>query len=235
MRLSILDQSPISKGSNAVEALQHMEESVLLAESLGYHRFWMAEHHNTVGFSSSAPEISIAHMAAKTKRIRLGSGGVMMMHYSPYKLAEVFKTLSAYSPGRIDFGVGRAPGGDNRTIYAMQEGRPPMIDDMYGKLQSILQMMADQNPDDEIYTNMIAQPTGIQLPEAWLLGSSGNSAVHAGKMGLGYSYAQFFNGHLDKAVIDSYKSNFVPSIYMDKPNVMVSYFVTVAETKEEAE
>src|SRR5690606_15574132 len=202
MRLSILDQAPVTKGNTAAGAMKKAEELAVLGDELGYHRMWMAEHHATNTFASSAPEVAAGYLAAKTKNIRLGTGGVMLMHYSPYKLAEVFKTLSAYSPGRIDFGVGRAPGGDNRTIYAMQEGRPPMIDDMYGKLQSILQMMADQNPDDEIYTNMIAQPTGIQLPEAWLLGSSGNSAVHAGKMGLGYSYAQFFNGHLDKAVID---------------------------------
>src|SRR5690606_8532164 len=109
--------------------------------------------------------------------MRIGTGGVMMMHYSPLKLAEVFKTLSAFSPGRIDFGVGRAPGGDSYAIYALSEGRQPMIDNMYDKFDTALQLMNDEVPDDTLYNKTIATPSNIVLPEAWLLGSTGNSAI----------------------------------------------------------
>lgn len=235
MKLSILDQAPISKGSNSTQALLNVQESVMLADELGYKRFWLAEHHNSPGLASSAPEISMAYLSAKTSRIRLGSGGMMMMHYSPYKMAEVIKTLSAYAPGRIDFGVGRAPGGDSNAIYALSEGREPMIHNMYQKFDTALKLINEEAPDDPLYQRVTAHPVDIHLPEAWMLGSSGNSAIEAGKMGVGYAYVHFFNGRLDKAVIDAYKASFVPSPYLDKPRIIVSYFVTTAETTEEAE
>ena len=148
MRLSVLDQAPITKGNSPASALIKAEELAVLADELGYHRMWMAEHHGTDAFASSAPEISVAHLAAKTKNIRIGTGGVMMMHYSPLKLAEVFKTLCAYSPGRIDFGVGRAPGGDQYAIYALSEGRQPMMNNMYEKLEIALQLINDEVPEE---------------------------------------------------------------------------------------
>ena len=138
MRLSVLDQAPITRGNTAAMALKNAEELAILADQLGYHRMWMAEHHGTDAFASSAPEVTAAHLSAKTNKIRIGTGGVMMMHYSPLKLAEVFKTLSAFSPGRIDFGVGRAPGGDNYSIYALSEGRQPMVHNMYEKFRTAI-------------------------------------------------------------------------------------------------
>lgn len=235
MRLSVLDQAPITSGNTAAHALKYAEELAILVDELGYRRMWMAEHHGTNAFASSAPEVTAAHLAAKTKQIRIGTGGVMMMHYSPLKLAEVFKTLSAFSPGRIDFGVGRAPGGDNYSIYALSEGRRPMVDKMYEKFTTALQLINNEVPEDGLYNKTIATPSQVILPEAWLLGSSGNSAVQAGKMGVGYSFAQFFNGQMSKEVLDAYKSNFRPSAFMEKPEINVSYMVTTAETKEEAE
>lgn len=235
MRLSILDQAPITKGNRAADALKKAEELAILGDELGYHRMWMAEHHGTNDFASSAPEVTAAHLAAKTKNIRIGTGGVMMMHYSPLKLAEVFKTLSALSPGRIDFGVGRAPGGDHRAIYALSEGRQPMLHNMYEKLKITLQLIQDEVPEHELYQHTIATPSKVRLPEAWLLGSTGDSAVQAGALGVGYSFAQFFNGELSKAIVDAYKKNFQPSALMEKPEINVSYMVTAAETKEEAE
>ena len=235
MRLSVLDQAPVTKGNNAPDALKKAEELAVLADELGYHRMWMAEHHGTNVFASSAPEVTAAHLAAKTQQIRIGTGGVMMMHYSPLKLAEVFKTLSAFSPGRIDFGVGRAPGGDNDSIYALSEGRPPMVNNMYGKFELALQLINDEVPGDSLYNKTIATPSRVVLPEAWLLGSSGNSAIQAGRMGVGYSFAQFFNGQLSKSTLDTYKKNFQPSAFMEKPEINVSYMVTTAETAEEAE
>ncbi|MEK3936908.1 LLM class flavin-dependent oxidoreductase [Sporosarcina sp. FSL W7-1349] len=235
MRLSILDQAPVTTGNKAADALLKAEELAVLGDRLGYHRMWMAEHHATRDFASSAPEVIAAHLAAKTKNIRIGTGSVMMMHYSPLKLAEVFKTLSAFSPGRIDFGVGRAPGGDQLSIYALSEGRQPMVHNMYEKFDTALQLINDEIPADNLYQKTIATPSEVVLPEAWLLGSTGNSAVQAGVRGVGYSFAQFFNGEMSKPILDAYKKNFKPSAFMEKPQINVSYMVTTAETKEEAE
>jgi len=235
MKLSILDQAPITKGNKAVDALKNAEELAILGDDLGYHRMWMAEHHGTTDYASSAPEITAAHLAAKTKNIRIGTGGVMMMHYSPLKLAEVFKTLSAFSPDRIDFGVGRAPGGDNYSIYALSEGRQPMLNNMYEKFDIALQLINDEVPEDGLYNKTIATPSNVTLPEPWLLGSTGNSALEAGRRGVGYSFAQFFAGAMSNEVFAAYKNSFVPSVFMEKPQINVSYMVTTADTKEEAE
>ncbi|MFC4685222.1 MULTISPECIES: LLM class flavin-dependent oxidoreductase [unclassified Exiguobacterium] len=235
MRLSVLDQAPVTSGHTSEHALQSAVELAQLAEELGYYRMWMAEHHGGMSFASSAPEVVAAYIAAKTERIRLGSGGIMMMHYSPLKMAEVFKTLSALAPGRIDFGVGRAPGGDANAIYAMSQGQKPMMDGLYEKLGTTLQLINDEAPEERWYKNTPAAPTGVSLPEAWLLGSSGNSAIQAGRMGLGYSFAQFFNGELSVAALDAYRQHFTPSAFMEKPDISVTYLVTTAETEEEAE
>jgi luciferase family oxidoreductase group 1 len=235
MRLSVLDQAPVTSGNTGEGALKKAEELAILADQLGYARMWMAEHHGTNSFASSAPEVTAAHLAAKTQNIRIGTGGVMMMHYSPLKLAEVFKTLSAFSPGRIDFGMGRAPGGDTNAMYALSEGRQLMLNNMYNKLDTALKLINDEVPQDDLYNKTIATPSQIVLPEAWLLGSSGNSALKAAEMGVGYSFAQFFNGAMTKDILDIYRKNFQPSAFMDKPEINVTYMVTTAETKEEAE
>src|SRR5690625_4632437 len=182
MKLSVLDQAPVTKGNTAVDALIKAEELAILADELGYHRMWMAEHHATAAYVSSAPEVTIARLAAKTKNIRIGTGGIMMMHYSPLKLAEVFKTLSAFSPGRVDFGVGRAPGGDSNSIYALSEGRQPMVHNLYEKFDTALKFINDETPEDRLYDQTIATPSDVVLPEAWMLGSSGNSARESGLM-----------------------------------------------------
>ncbi|ANA82680.1 LLM class flavin-dependent oxidoreductase [Paenibacillus glucanolyticus] len=235
MRLSVLDQAPVTSGNTAEGALNKAEELAVLADELGYSRMWMAEHHGGNTFASSAPEVTAARLAARTNRIRIGTGGVMMMHYSPLKLAEVFKTLSAFSPGRIDFGVGRAPGGDTSAMYALSEGRQLMLHNMYDKLGITMQLLQDQIPEDELYAKNLAAPTDVALPEVWLLGSSGNSALKAAQMGVGYSFAQFFNGAMSNEILDHYRDHYQPSVFMDKPEINVSYMVTTAETKEEAE
>ncbi len=235
MRLSMLDQMPIPKGHSAEEAFQRTEQLALLGEELGYHRLWLAEHHNSQSLASSAPEVTAAFLAAKTKRLRIGTGGVMMMHYSPYKLAEVFKTLSGLAPNRIDFGVGRAPGGDHAAIYALAEGRRQRFTEQYDKLEIVLKLMNNQKTGEHVYDQVIAAPAHISLPEAWLLGSSGQSAMQAGQLGVGYSYAQFFTGNMSKDIFDAYKSYFTPSYYMEKPQIIVTYAATVAPTLEEAE
>lgn len=235
MKLSILDQMPIPKGHSAEEAFQRTEQLALLGEELGYHRMWLAEHHNSQSLASSAPEVTAAFLAAKTKRLRIGTGGVMMMHYSPYKIAEVFKTLSGLAPHRIDFGVGRAPGGDHASIYALAEGRRQRFTEQYDKLEIILKLMNNQKTGEHVYDQVVAAPVDSSLPEAWLLGSSGQSAMQAGQLGVGYSYAQFFTGNMSKDIFDAYKAYFTPSYYMEKPQIIVTYAATVAPTLEEAE
>lgn len=235
MKLSVLDQAPVTKGETSVDALLKAKELALLADELGYHRMWFAEHHGAHSYASSAPEILIAYLSAITKNIRLGTGGTMMMHYSPLKMAETFKTLSALNPGRIDFGAGRTPGGDMNAIYALAESKRPNLRELYKKLETTLDLMNDKLPNDELFQHTIATPTNVALPEAWLLGSSGDSALEAAKMGLGYSFAQFFSGSMTKDILDLYKDRFRPSYFMEKPEINVAYLVTVAESLAEAE
>lgn len=235
MKLSILDQAIVPKKTNAATALTNAVELALLGEERGYQRIWLAEHHNNNGIASSAPEITIAHIAAKTKRIHVGTGGTMVMHYAPYKMAEVFKTLSALSPGRIDFGAGRAPGGDHYAALALSEGRPPAYDGAYAKIKTTLELLNDQPSSDPLYQHAFAVPANVPLPTAWLLGSTGNSALEAGRMGLGYSYAQFFTGQMDAAVFKQYRQHFTPSYFMEQSQISVCYMVTIAPTLAEAE
>ncbi|MBP1041912.1 LLM class flavin-dependent oxidoreductase [Vagococcus sp. BWB3-3] len=235
MKLSVLDQLPVTEGQTAVGAIEKTIELAQLADQLGFERMWFAEHHGGASYASSAPEIITAYVAAATKRLRLGTGGTMMMHYSPLKMAEVFKTLSALAPGRIDFGVGRAPGGDMRSAKALASGNQVKHDDMYGKLLTTLELIRDQRPADLIYRETLASPVNVRLPEAWLLGSSGNSAMEAGRMGINYSFAQFFMGGMSKEIFETYRNFFEPSYYAEKPAINVAYMATVAETQEEAD
>src|SRR5699024_12773695 len=146
--------------------------------------------------------------------------------------AEVFKTLSAFSPGRIDFGVGRAPGGDRNSIYALSEGRQPMLNNMYEKFATALKLISDEVPEDSLYSSMIATPSQVMIPEAWMIGSSGNSALQTARMGVGYSFAHFFNGEMTKEILDAYKHHFQPYAYIKKTQINVAYMLTTAETKE---
>lgn len=206
-----------------------------MIDQLGYERMWLAEHHNTTTLASSAPEVTAAYIAAKTERIRVGTGGIMMMHYSPFKIAEVFKTLAALAPGRVDFGAGRAPGGDGLAMTALASGRRPEMTEQYDKLEIILRLINEQRTGEAIYDQVVAAPFKVTLPQAWLLGSSGQSARQAGTAGVGYSFAQFFNGQMSKAIFDAYRQAFIPSYFMEKPQIITTYAVSVAETAEEAE
>ena len=157
-----------------------------------------------------------------------------MMHYSPLKIAEVFKTLCGLAPGRIDFGAGRAPGGDGAAMSALASGRRPDITEQYDKLDIILRLMNEQTTGEQVYDAVVAIPAKVQLPEAWLLGSSGQSARQAGETGVGYSFAQFFNGAMSRPIFEAYRSTFKPSYFMSEPKISVTYAVSIAETEEEA-
>ncbi|MDN3020162.1 LLM class flavin-dependent oxidoreductase [Paenibacillus sp. BSR1-1] len=235
MKLSVLDQTPISNGQTSHKTLQNTIELAKLVDDLGYNRIWYSEHHGSSNLASASPEIMIAHIASVTNQIRVGSGGIMLMHYSPLKMAEVFKTLTTLYPNRIDFGVGRAPGGDRFSTLSLHEGRQPNVFNSYDKLMETMMFMTETMPTDHIYSRTLAAPAGAPLPEVWLLGSSGSSAAQAGRFGIGYSFAQFISGGLSSSMLDAYRDNFTPSEFMPSPQINVGYFVMVAETAEEAE
>lgn len=231
MKLSVLDQGIIVKGNTAIDTMNNTIELAKLADDLGYHRIWYSEHHGSKGLACTAPEILVAHIASVTKNIRVGTGGVMLMHYSPYKVAEVFNMLNTLNPNRIDFGVGRAPGGGYPEMLALAQGNDPNMNNLYGKISETLKYMSNNHENKSTF----AGPIGSPLPEAWMLGSSGNSAVQAGKLGMGYSSAHFISGQLAESIFEDYRRSFIPSEFMQKPQINVGYFTIAAETKEEAE
>ena len=233
--LSVLDQSPISEGSVGADALANSIDLARHAEALGYERYWIAEHHGTPMLASAAPEILIAAVAAATSRIRVGSGGVMLPHYSPLKVAEVFSMLAALQPGRIDLGLGRAPGSDRETMFALQrDRRQASPDDFPEQLAELLAYLEDDFPAGHPLARLAALPGGPERPEAWLLGSSPQSAIWAGELGLPYVFADFINP-AGAEIAELYRQRFVPSSRRERPFVGVCLSVVCAETDDEAQ
>jgi luciferase family oxidoreductase group 1 len=234
--LSVLDQSPIRKGGSASDALRETLELASHADRLGYRRYWVAEHHSSGALASASPEILISAIADRTQRIRVGSGGVMLSHYSPLKVAEQFKMLSALHPGRIDLGVGRAPGSDRRTANALAAGPgrlglehyPDQLLDLYG-------FLADDLPRQHPFFGVKAMPASESMPELWVLGSSDTSADYAAELGWGFSFAHFINPETGDGAIQRYREQFQPSPVLQEPLASIGVSVTCAETDEEAE
>jgi luciferase family oxidoreductase group 1 len=233
--LSVLDQSPISQGSVGGDALRNSIDLAQHAEALGYERYWIAEHHGTPMLASAAPEILIAAVAAATSRMKVGSGGVMLPHYSPLKVAEVFSMLAALYPGRIDLGIGRAPGSDRETMFALQRDRRQMSpDDFPEQLAELLAYFEDDFPDGHPLARLAALPGGPERPEMWLLGSSPQSAIWAGELGLPYVFADFINP-AGAEIAQLYRDRFVPSRRRETPFVGVAVSVVCADDDEEAQ
>ncbi|MER7008432.1 LLM class flavin-dependent oxidoreductase [Dactylosporangium sp. NPDC000555] len=209
MRLSILDQSPVGDGYSPAQALHNTVELAELADQLGYTRFWVAEHHAMHSHGSSAPEVVVATIAARTSRIRVGSGGVLLGHYSPYKVAEVFRTLEALHPGRIDLGIGRSSGSSPLESYALRSVRSltPAPDEFDDKLAELLAFMTDSLPAGHPFHGAVVTPAGTGVPEVWLLGSSPRSAVAAAQLGLPYAYAHFINPAPTREVFADYRAS----------------------------
>jgi luciferase family oxidoreductase group 1 len=239
MLLSVLDQSPIRADGSAADAVAETIALAKACEKLGYHRYWLAEHHNTGSFAGSAPEVLIARVAAETKTMRVGSGGVMLSHYSPLKVAEQFRMLEILSPGRIDLGMGRAPGSDQRTAMALQAGPQAWgIDAFPGQVQLVRQFLDDAAgeplPEDHPYRGIHAMPRGNTRPELWLLGSGLNSAVYAAELGLPFSHAHFISPEGSQEACDAYRDRFKPSSWCARPTISMGVAALVAETEEEA-
>ncbi|WP_134684328.1 LLM class flavin-dependent oxidoreductase [Brevibacillus migulae] len=233
--LSALDQSPIPEGSTASEALAQTARLAQELERLGYQRFWVSEHHFTTSLAGSSPEVLISHVAAKTTKIRVGSGGVMLPHYSSYKVAENFRVLEALYPNRIDLGIGRAPGGMPLATRALQEGKVDNGVDRYPlQILDLISYLHDAVDERHPYAGLKATPVIPTAPELWLLGSSDESARLAAQTGGAFAFAHFINGYGGTEAMRWYQKHFRPSFFGNKPRSMVAVFAICAETEEEA-
>ena len=229
-QLSVLDQSPIVHGATARDAVTATIELAKRAEELGYHRYWLAEHHAIPSLADASPEVLLARLTGETSRIRLGTGGIMLPHYSAFKVAEVFRMLHALAPDRIDLGVGRAPGGTRAVSVALQSHDSTLFPQ---QIRDILAYFANA-PTETGMRAITAQPSSESSPTVWILGSSDFGARLAAQLGLPYSFAQFIGGDYPE-VTHGYRKIFEPSAYLAKPYVMVTIAAIVADSDEEAD
>jgi luciferase family oxidoreductase group 1 len=235
-RLSVLDQSPVSEGSSGAQALQNTLDLARLADRLGYHRYWVAEHHGGPMLAGPSPEALIGPIAAATARIRVGSGGVMLPHYSPFKVAETFSLLAGLFPGRIDLALGRAAGTDPLTAFALQRDRRQAApDDFPQQLAELLGYLEDRLPPDHPFARLAKTlPGRPERPEPWLLGSSPQSALWAAELGLPYAFADFINSE-GAEIAALYRERFAEHEHAGvKPRTAVGVWVICAESDEEA-
>jgi luciferase family oxidoreductase group 1 len=234
--LSVLDLSPVTTATPGSVALRNSLDLARLADHLGYKRYWVAEHHNLANIASSSPEIMIGQIAAATTGIRVGSGGVMLPNHAPLMVAERFKVLEALFPGRIDLGLGRAPGTDPVTSYALrarQDAREG--DEFLERFQELLLFERGGFPENHPFRNVRAVPADVPLPPIWLLGSSGYSAELAAAVGMGFSFAFHFADYDAASAMLSYREHFKPSPTMAQPYAILGTAVIAAETDAEAE
>ena len=235
IRLSVLDQSPIRSGGTAAEAIGETVRLARAAERLGYHRYWLAEHHSHGAFAGASPEVLIGQIAATTSRIRVGSGGVMLSHYSALKVAESFRALETLHPGRIDLGLGRAPGADRLASAALATGRSGFhYDDFPQKVSDLQGWLEGSLPEGHPFARVRAMPAGETAPEMWLLGTSDQSAILAAHFGCAFSFAHFINAHGSIQVMEAYRRDFRPSARWKEPLGSLGVFVICAPTGEEA-
>ncbi|MEM7126337.1 MAG: LLM class flavin-dependent oxidoreductase [Chloroflexota bacterium] len=228
MKLSILDQSPVRVGDSPRQALQETLQLAQHVEALGYHRFWVSEHHNTTLLAGSAPEVLLAAIGAATSQIRIGSGGVMLPHYSAFKVAESFSLLSNLYPGRIDLGVGRAPGSDMQTAKLLATDGKPKFERFPVLVQELRQMLTDPTMRPRV------TPEPTNPPPIWILGSSHESALLAAHLGLPYNFALFINSQMIPQLFELYRNEFQPSAQLAEPYTMLTVNAICGETEAEA-
>jgi luciferase family oxidoreductase group 1 len=235
LKLGVVDQSPVRTGGTAADAVRETLELARITERLGYARYWLAEHHSTNSFAGSSPAVLIPAVAAATREMRVGSGGVMLSHYSPLQVAENFRMLETLFPGRIDLGVGRAPGGDARTSLALQYGRGQVgIEHFPRQVEDLVGWVTDGFEEGHPWRRVRAMPRAPTVPEVWMLGSGGSSAFYAAQLGCGYSFAQFISGEDGAGLVRQYRDRFVSSPRLSAPVASVGLGVICAETEAEA-
>jgi luciferase family oxidoreductase group 1 len=232
IKLSILDQSIIRKGSTASDAIAETITTAKLAERLGFERIWVSEHHNSSMIAGSAPEILMVKLADETQHLRIGSGGVMLPNHSAYKVAENFRLLETMFPGRIDLGMGRAPGGDRISASLLNPSNTFSEDSYLQQLSHLQAFFKDEAGTS--YGPLIAAPQVPSMPQQWILSSSGGSALIAAKYGLGLVIARFINGHAGPDVAATYREQFTPSESFPEPKVLLAITVLCADTEEKA-
>ena len=237
LKFSVLDQSPVSEGHTPSEALRNSIDLARAADLLGYERYWIAEHHAIVTLASPSPEILIARIGAETSGIRIGSGGVLLPHYSPFKVAETFRMLHALYPGRIDLGIGRAPGGGSLEAFALRRERNerPQNDDFSDQLTELLSFLHSDFPSSHPFGRIKVSPDMPGAPEVWLLGSSPWSAALAAEFGLPYAFAHFITPEATPEALQDYRENFKRSKYLERPRAIVTLGVVCADTEGEAQ
>ena len=234
--LSVLDVSPVSAGSNGAKALHNTLDLARLTDRLGYERYWLAEHHNLPSVASSAPEVMIGHVASETSRIRVGAGGIMLPNHAPLRVVETFRVLESLHPGRVDLGIGRAPGTDPVTATVLRRSRDGEgADDFPQQFSELLAFSGDGFPEGHPLRSVIAMPSDVGLPPIWLLGSSGYSASAAGQIGLGYAFASHFSPTDPAPAMHAYRESFEPSEDFERPSAILAVSVICAETNEHAE
>jgi luciferase family oxidoreductase group 1 len=235
-RLSVLDLSPVSSDSNGAQALHNTLELARLTDRLGYARYWLAEHHNLPSVASSAPEVMIGHVASETSRIRVGAGGIMLPNHAPLRVVETFRVLESLHPGRVDLGIGRAPGTDPVTATVLRRSRDwEGADDFPQQFSELLAFSGDGFPEGHPLRSVIAMPSDVGLPPIWLLGSSGYSASAAGQIGLGYAFASHFSPTDPAPAMHAYRESFKPSEDFERPSAILAVSVICADTNEHAE
>ena len=233
--VSVLDQSPIRTGGTAAEAVAETVELAQACERWGYHRYWLAEHHASRGLAGSTPEVLVAHVAARTSRIRVGSGGVMLSHYSALKVAENFRMLETLYPGRIDLGIGRAPGSDPRTARALAHGPGALgIEHFPAQISDLLGFLRGDLPQGHPFRGIRAMPDGPTTPELWLLGSSDEGAALAAHFGTAFAFAHFISDEGGAEVTRAYAARFRPGV-LEAPRASVAVFALAADTEAEAQ
>ncbi len=232
IKLGLLDQSVVRRGQTVKEAIDETIATARLADDLGYSRFWISEHHNSTFIAGSTPEVLMVKLADATKRIRIGSGGIMLPNHSTLKVAENFRMLETLFPGRIDLGMGRAPGGDRITASLLNPSNDFSEERYLQQLNHLQHFFRDTAATQ--HGKIIATPQAVTIPEQWVLSSSGGSAKIAADFGLGLAVAKFINGFVTPQVIETYRKHFEPSEQYQQPREILSAFVLCAETEERA-